>query len=352
MKQKIDTNLLASSSVFWWSGERSGWEADHPGAWHGVSTGWHSNGHGSTECLYDGDDDCSTIVRPPTISIPTLTPGASPPYTPRSRRSPVPHSPSRSRPSSSGRSSQYSSGRMSPVCESPPPPLPPNPPPPLPSSRPPLPPHYCLAPTVLPPATPPSPPGDALYATLPLSREDRKKSMALTSIKKDKHTYIALPPTDVLQGNVYSSLRPKKSMSFASLKHYRASREVATDPAGPVEPLQYRARSHDELRYVSPPAGPSDERDPYTPQGTPRGKKSSYPKEEDPFALEDKSFLSEEVEVTQPEDALYATLPPCVTSQSAKMLPRAKLRRRSIAVANEFSLVCKRSHFLFRLSGN
>lgn len=346
MKQKIDTNVV-NARVCWWQGEGHGWQGEGP-AWHGDvkdwreeghgCPGWQGSSHGCGECLCDIEDDFITIVRPPTVTISSsTTPGASPPYTPKSRRSPIPDSPSRSRPSSSGRSSQYSSGRMSPVCESPT-----SPPPQVPPSKLPLSCHATQTPVAS--GSSPSPPfGESTYATLPLGKDEKRKSMALTSIRKDKNTYVALPPTGVLQENVYSSLKPKKSMSFASLKHYRASKEVATDGCGSVQPLQYRARSHDELRYVNHAIASNgqhraaDEGNPHRPEETSKSHKYPHPKQqEDTFAQERRNTVSEISRSPREDDTLYGALPPPVGS---KILPRAKLRRRSIAVANEFSLV-------------
>ncbi|KAK8742948.1 hypothetical protein OTU49_017401, partial [Cherax quadricarinatus] len=202
MKQQLHTTLLSPPVGCWQGGEGHPWQGEE--------------GHGCDECLGDVDEGFVSVLPPPITASPT-TSEASPPFTPMfRRRSPIPDSPSRSRPSSSGRSSQYSSGRMSPLCESPPP-LPTSPPPQMPTSRP----TSCFAPKAsLAAVCPPSP--DSAYATLRLSVDTRRRSLALTSIKKDKHTYVALPPTGVLQDNVYSSLSPKKSMSFASLKQYRA----------------------------------------------------------------------------------------------------------------------------------
>lgn len=178
-------------------------------------------------------------------------------------------------------SSPHSSGRMSPVCESPPP---------SPRTPPPLGPWL---------------PRVAEVAGVPFTREDQR-SLALSSVKKNKNTYVAVPRAEVLQDNVYFARRPKKSFSFSSLRHPRQRRAPSEDSS-----FSSRSTSHDEV--PGPHAAPG----------------SSYTDEDRLSLGGDKNS----------EDCLWPFQDTEAPPTPARILPRARLRRRSIAAPGEFSLV-------------
>lgn len=216
---------------------------------------WWQDWRGGGECLCD----LGPVVMPPALA-----------------------SPAWSRPPSS----PHSSGRMSPVCESPPP-----------------------SPRTPPPLVPWLNRG-AEGASLPPLRDDQR-SLGLSSVKRDKNTYVAFPRTEVLQENVYYSLRPKKSFSFSSLRYPRSRRPRPED-----SPIASRSASHDEL----PPPGHHQSLGSAT---------CSCPDEDRLSVAGDRNSL-----VCLCPLADTQTPPP-----ASRILPRARLRRRSIAAPGEFSLV-------------
>lgn len=178
-------------------------------------------------------------------------------------------------------SSPHSSGRMSPVCESPPP---------SPRSSTPL--------------------GTWLFkgaetSGVPLTQGDQR-SFALSSVKKDRNTYVALPRAEALQDNVYFTLRPKKSFSFSSLRYPRQRRWVPEDSS-----FSSCSTSHDELLQPSLHHIPGI--------GT--------------CSCSEKEYFS--MACLCPHQDNEGLPPP------ARILPRARLRRRSIAAPGELSLVSK-----------
>lgn len=182
-------------------------------------------------------------------------------------------------------SSPRSSGRMSPVCESPPP---------SPRTPPPLGPWFLRG---------------AEAAAAPLTREEQR-SLALSSVKKDKNTYVALPRAEALQDNVYFTRRPKKSFSFSSLRHPRQRRAAPED-----SPFSSRSTSHDELPRPGLHHAPASSTCSCT--------------DEEHLSV----GLTSSVACLCPLQDLEAPPPP------ARILPRAKLRRRSIAAPGEVSVV-------------
>lgn len=216
---------------------------------------WWQEWRGGGECLCD----LGPVVMPPTLASPSWS------------RAP---------------SSPHSSGRMSPVCESPPPS-----------------PHT-------PPALVPWLSRGAEGAVSPLLRDDQR-SLGLSSVKKDKSTYVAFPRAEVLQENVYYSLRPKKSFSFSSLRYPRPRRAASED-----SPFSSRSTSHDELPR------------PGTHQSHGSGT-CSCPDEEHVSVAGDRSSV----------DCFYPLANSKTPPPASRILPRARLRRRSIAAPGEFSLV-------------
>ena len=221
----------------------------------GAPASWWQEWRGGGECLCD----LGPVVMPPALASPSWS------------RAP---------------SSPHSSGRMSPVCESPPP-----------SPR--TPPH--LVPWFS---------RGTEGAVSPPQRDDQR-SLGLSSVKKDKNTYVAFPRTEVLQENVYYSLRPKKSFSFSSLRYPRSRRAASVD-----SPFSSRSMSHDEL----PPPGPHQSHS----SGI-----CSFPDEDHVSVAGDRNSVV----------CLYPPVDSNTPPPASRILPRARLRRRSIATPGEFSLV-------------
>ncbi|CAL4156983.1 unnamed protein product, partial [Meganyctiphanes norvegica] len=113
------------------------------------------------------------------------------------------------------------------------------------------------APLVKTPSRPPLPPPQIVQhpvvenktVTQSLNRAGRKiqRSLALTSFRKDKNTYVALPTIEALCQNVMVSPKSKKILQLPSLKHPKQSIDAYGDEFFNLLPLHQRTRSYDEL---------------------------------------------------------------------------------------------------------